>query len=126
VQTNPTGAALNCATLAPVERGLPAHSAPLGLTFLEGSAVPAPWSAGAVVAVHGSWDRTPRRAPAVLWFPWQSATKMLGAEVSLVSGFQNPDGSRWGRVADAVAGPDGALYVTDDTAGAIYRLVPAK
>jgi glucose/arabinose dehydrogenase len=38
----------------------------------------------------------------------------------------NPDadGSRWGRPADAVAGPDGALYVSDDTAGAIYRLVP--
>jgi glucose/arabinose dehydrogenase len=30
-----------------------------------------------------------------------------------------------GRVADAVPGPDGALYVTDDTAGAVYRIVPA-
>lgn len=29
-----------------------------------------------------------------------------------------------GRPADAVAGPDGALYVTDDTAGALYRIVP--
>jgi glucose/arabinose dehydrogenase len=126
VQTNPTGAALDCATLAPIERGIPAHSAPLGLTFLEGSALPAPWASGAVVAVHGSWDRTPPRAPAVLWFPWESSTKSLGAAVSLVTGFQNHDGSRWGRVVDAVPGPDGALYVTDDTAGAVYRLLPDK
>jgi glucose/arabinose dehydrogenase len=65
--TNPGGTALNCAALAPVEAGLPAHSAPLGLTFLEGSKIPAPWSAGAVVAAHGSWDRQPPRSPAVLW-----------------------------------------------------------
>jgi len=124
-QTNPGGTALNCATLAPLERGIPAHSAPLGLTFLEGSALPAPWNGGAVVAVHGSWDRTPPRAPAVLWFPWEAATRTLGAEVLLVTGFQNADGSRWGRSVDAVPGPDGALYVTDDTAGAVYRIAPS-
>jgi glucose/arabinose dehydrogenase len=58
--TNPTGAALDCAQLAPIEVGLPAHSAPLGVTFLEGSKIPAPWSGGAVL---GSWDRRPPRAP---------------------------------------------------------------
>jgi glucose/arabinose dehydrogenase len=44
--------------------------------------------------------------------------------VNLVTGFQNPDGSRWGRVVDAVPGPAGALYVTDDDAGAVYRVLP--
>jgi glucose/arabinose dehydrogenase len=44
--------------------------------------------------------------------------------VTLVGGFQDADGRRWGRPADAVAGPDGGLYVSDDTAGAIYRLMP--
>jgi glucose/arabinose dehydrogenase len=42
----------------------------------------------------------------------------------VVSGFQDADGSRWGRPVDAVPGPDGSLYVSDDTAGAIYRLSP--
>jgi glucose/arabinose dehydrogenase len=124
-QTNPKGNKLNCAKLAPIERGIPAHSAPLGFHFLEGSALPGPWSNGAVVAVHGSWDRTPPRAPAVLWFPWETGTQTLGNQVNLVTGFQAPDGTRWGRPADAVPGPDGALYVTDDMAGAVYRLVPA-
>ncbi len=61
--TNPGGSELDCAALAPIQVGLPAHSAPLGMTFLEGSKVPARWSGGAVVAVHGSWDRHPPRAP---------------------------------------------------------------
>ena len=124
--TNPGGIHLDCAALPPVEVGLPAHSAPLGMSFLEGSALPAPWSGGAVVAVHGSWDRQPPRSPAVLWMAWDAAKHTLEPSVTLVTGFQNADGSRWGRPADAVPGPGGALYVSDDTAGAIYRLTPPR
>jgi glucose/arabinose dehydrogenase len=123
--TNPTGTALNCAKLAPIEVGLPAHSAPLGITFLEGSKIPAPWSGGAVIAVHGSWDRHPPRAPAVEWLAWDAAKNTLTPAVTLVGGFENADGTYWGRPVDAVPGPDGALYVSDDSAGAIYRLEPA-
>jgi glucose/arabinose dehydrogenase len=124
--TNPGGIHLDCAALPPVEAGLPAHSAPLGMSFLEGSPIPAPWSGGAVVAVHGSWDRQPPRSPAVLWMAWDAAKHTLEPAVTLVTGFQNADGSRWGRPVDAVPGPDGALYVSDDTAGAIYRLIPPR
>jgi glucose/arabinose dehydrogenase len=124
--TNPDGRALDCAALAPIEVGLPAHSAPLGITFLEGSKVPAPWSAGAVVAVHGSWDRQPPQAPAVLWLAWNASKRVLEPAGALVSGFEDADGGFWGRPVDAVPGPDGALYVSDDSAGAIYRLVPAS
>ena len=124
--TNPGGIHLDCAALPPVEVGLPAHSAPLGMSFLEGSTIPAPWSGGAVVAVHGSWDRQPPRSPAVLWMAWDAAKHTLEPAVTLVTGFQNADGSRWGRPADAVPGPGGALYVSDDTAGAIYRLTPRR
>jgi glucose/arabinose dehydrogenase len=122
--TNPNGGHLNCAALPPVEVGLPAHSAPLGMSFLEHTKIPAPWSGGAVIAAHGSWNRTPPRAPAVLWLGWDAARRTLEPAVTLAGGFQEADGSRWGRPADAVPGPDGALYVTDDTAGAVYRLMP--
>jgi glucose/arabinose dehydrogenase len=124
--TNPGGTHLNCADLTPVEVGLPAHTAPLGMSFLEGSAIPAPWSGGAVLAAHGSWNREPPRSPAVLWLAWDAAKHTLEPAITLITGFQNPDGSRWGRPVDAVPGPDGALYVSDDTAGAIYRLMPPK
>lgn len=124
-QTNAGGRALDCAKLPRINRGIPAHSAPLGFHFLKGSKLPAPWRNGAVVGVHGSWDRTPPRAPAVLWMPWEAKAHTLGAARTLVGGFQHSDGSRWGRAVDAVPGPDGALYVSDDAAGAVYRIVPA-
>jgi glucose/arabinose dehydrogenase len=60
----------------------------------------------------------------VLWFPWEAEQRALGRQVDLVTGFQAADGSRWGRPVDAVPGPDGAFYVTDDTAGSVYRIAP--
>jgi glucose/arabinose dehydrogenase len=122
--TNPGGARFNCSALPNIEVGIPAHSAPLGLTFLETSTIPAPWSDGAVVAVHGSWNRSPPRPPEVLWMPWDAVKHTLQPAVAMVSGFQYLDGSRWGRPVDAVPSPDGDLYISDDLAGAIYRLVP--
>jgi glucose/arabinose dehydrogenase len=123
-QTNPNSKRLNCSKIGRLQVGLPAHSAPLGFHFLIGSKVPAPWSDGAVVAGHGSWDRQPPRPPAVYWMPWLPSRHTLGAPRPLVGGFQKANGSRWGRVVDAVPGPDGALYVSDDQAGVIYRIVP--
>ncbi len=122
-QTNADGRRLNCASLARLQVGLPAHSAPLGFHFLAGSTLPRRWAQGAVVAGHGSWDRHPPRPPVVYWMPWRGHT--LGAPHVLISGLQTADGNRWGRLTDAVAGPDGDLYVSDDQAGAILRIVPS-
>jgi len=123
-QTNAGSRQLNCAKLTPIERGLPAHSAPLGFHFLLGSALPQPWSQGAVVAAHGSWDRQPPRSPQVYWLPWEARARTLGPAITILTGLQNANGSRWGRTVDALPGPDGALYVSDDAANAIYRIVP--
>jgi glucose/arabinose dehydrogenase len=122
--TNPHGDRLDCAKLTPIQRGLPAHSAPLGMSFLNGSRLPARWADGAVIAAHGSWDRQPPRPPVVYWMPWEARAHTLGPAIVLVSGFQEANGTRWGRLADAVAGPDGSLYVTDDQSGAVYRITP--
>jgi glucose/arabinose dehydrogenase len=124
--TNPGGRHLNCATLPPLTIGLPAHTAPLGMSFLEGTAIPWPWSGGAVIAAHGSWNRVPPRSPAILWLAWNSRQRTLEPAITLVTGFQLANGSRWGRPVDVVPGPGAALYVSDDTAGAVYRLVPAR
>ena len=61
-----------------------------------------------------------------MWLPWDATKNTLAPAVALISGFENSDDSYWGRPVDAVPGPDGALYVSDDTAGAIYRLLPAS
>ncbi|MCH9668584.1 MAG: PQQ-dependent sugar dehydrogenase [Actinomycetia bacterium] len=119
VQTNPDGDRMDCAALPPVEQSLGAHSAPLGLSFVDGE-LAEPFARGALIGVHGSWNRQPPRAPEVAFFPWSEGD--LGDQQTLVGGFQSADGSRWGRPVAAVAGPDGAVYITDDAADAIYRL----
>jgi len=120
-ETNADGSRLDCAALPRVEQGLPAHSAPLGMSFVGPGVLPA--GPGALVGVHGSWNRTPPRAPEVAFLPWRNGT--LQAARTLLAGFQAADGSRWGRPVAAVAGPDGAVYVTDDEAGAVYRMAPS-
>ena len=118
-QTNADGSKLDCATLPPVEQGMGAHSAPLGLSFAD---LPGAYGTGALVGVHGSWNRTPPRPPEVAFFAERDGT--LGDQQTLLGGFQAADGSRWGRPVMALQGPDGAVYVTDDAAGAVYRMQP--
>jgi glucose/arabinose dehydrogenase len=120
IETNPGGTKLDCAGLPRIEQGLGAHSAPLGMSFTAG--LPAPYDKGALVGVHGSWNREPPRAPEVSYFPWTNGT--LGSQRTLVGGFQDESGDRWGRPVAAVVGPDGAVYITDDQADAVYRLAP--
>ncbi len=125
---NAGGSATDCATKDRVAVGMQAHSAPLGLTSLAGSRVPAPWRAGVAVAFHGSWNRSRPTGYKLVWFPWAAGAKTPGAQRDLLAGFTANGGRKpWGRPVDAQAGPDGALYVSDDGAGAIYRVtLPAR
>ena len=120
IQTNADGTKLDCAALPPVEQGLGAHSAPLGLSFATSPGLAGGYGPGALVGVHGSWNRNPPRPPEVSFFAWRDGT--LGPQQTLLTGFQGEDGSRWGRPVMAVQGPDRALYVSDDLAGAVYRV----
>lgn len=124
LQTNPDGAKLDCAALPPTEQGMGAHSAPLGLSFATDPGLGGTYGPGALVGIHGSWNRKPPRPPEVSFYAWRDGT--LGPQQTLLTGFQNEDGSRWGRPVMAVQGPDGALYVSDDHAGAVYRVAIAK
>jgi glucose/arabinose dehydrogenase len=120
IQTNPGGTKLDCAALPPVEQGMGAHSAPLGLSFATSPGLAGAYGPGALVGIHGSWNRDPPRPPEVSFFAWRGGT--LGPQQTLLTGFQDEDGARWGRPVMAVQGPDRALYVSDDLAGAIYRV----
>ncbi|GAA0999971.1 gluconolaconase [Acrocarpospora macrocephala] len=121
---NPDGRALDCGSIGRTMVGLPAHSAPLGLAFTHDSTLPEPLRNGALITAHGSWNRQPPRPPYVAYSAWDSATNTLGVPVELVTGFQDANGSRWGRSVTAVPGPDGSIYLTDDKAGLVYRLTP--
>ena len=69
-QLNRDGKKLDCAKLTPIEQGMGAHSAPLGLSFATEPGLPAPYGVGALVGIHGSWNRNPPREPEVSFFPW--------------------------------------------------------
>jgi glucose/arabinose dehydrogenase len=123
VETNADGSRLDCGSLPPIEQSMGAHSAPLGMSFVDGL-LPAPYHSGALIGVHGSWNRQSPQAPEVSFYPWRNGT--LGDQQTLVGGFQADDGTRWGRPVAAVAGPDGSVYITDDYADAVYRLTPPR
>ena len=120
IENNVDGTKLDCAALPPVEQGMGAHSAPLGLSFATSPGLPEAYGKGALAGIHGSWNRNPPRAPEVSFFAWRDGT--LGPQQTLLTGFQDAEGSRWGRPVMAVQGPDHALYVSDDLAGAVYRV----
>ncbi|MBV8901414.1 MAG: sugar dehydrogenase, partial [Verrucomicrobia bacterium] len=105
-----------------VDKGIQAHSAPLGMAFLQSSNVPEPIRHGLVTAYHGSWDRTRKTGYKVAYFPWTHDGRP-GLQVDLVSGWlDDATQTVWGRPVDVKPGKDGALYISDDDSGTVYRL----
>ncbi len=98
-----------------------AHSAPLGLTFLDkATGFPADWRGDALVAFHGSWNRdTPTGAKVV------RVRVSSGRPVSyedFITGWQSETGARWGRPVDFAVLRDGSVLVSDDNGGTVFRV----
>ena len=117
--TNRTGA-VPLSTFTTISKGIQAHSAALGFTFLQNSAFPAAYASGAAVALHGSWNRSVITGYKVIYYPWNAATQTPGAQADLVTGFTI--GGVWGRPVDVAVDPQGALLISDDYSGTIYKL----
>ena len=95
-----------------------AHNAPLGMTFLDANTLPRSYERAALVALHGSWNRSSPDGYKVVSLHW--GTDGI-EERDFLTGF-NRDGTISGRPVDVAQGPDGAIYISDDYAGAIYRV----
>jgi glucose/arabinose dehydrogenase len=117
-----TGHAAEIARTVPPAHAFRAHNAPLGLLFLRGDTLPAAYSRTALVALHGSWNRSQPDGYKVVALDFAADGRIT--ERDFLSGFQGTDGLI-GRPAGITQGPDGAIFVTDDYAGVIYRIVPA-
>ena len=100
-----------------------AHNAPLGLAFLRGSNLPPGYSRTALVALHGSWNRSQPDGYKVVALDWQADGSIV--ERDFLTGFLG-DAGVLGRPAGIAQGPDGAIFITDDYAGVIYRVVSAS
>jgi glucose/arabinose dehydrogenase len=102
---------------------LPAHAAPLGMTFLSTTAFPTEYRDDAIVALHGSWNRAQPSGYKLVRVKFnQDKPVQL---IDFTTGWLSEIGA-WGRPVDVVVGPDGALYVSDDRAGIIYRISYSK
>jgi glucose/arabinose dehydrogenase len=105
-----------------VTLGIQAHSAALGFAFLQGTPFPAPWSSGAAIALHGSWNRETPTGDKVILVPFVGANQQPSSAVDLVTGWTDSDENYWGRPVDVAVDPGGGLLISDDASGTIYRL----
>lgn len=103
----------------PPAHGFRPHNAPLGIAFLHGDAWPPAYRDAAIVALHGSWNRTRKdgyQLVSVHWGPYGTIE-----ERPFLTGLLRED-EAIGRPVDVLATDEGTLYVSDDYAGAIYRI----
>ena len=101
-----------------------AHSAPLGLAFDNTAPFPKQYH-GLYVAFHGSWNRSVPTGYKVVFVPLDDHGNVAGPVRDFATGWLHSTESRTGRPVGLAVGPDGALYVSDDTAGLIYRIAYA-
>ena len=123
VEADP-GLTANCSDRDRPTRGIQAHSAPLGLSFLHDSAFAIDYRFGAIAALHGSWNRSQPTGYKVIYFPWNAGARRPEAPIDLVSGWLDPAMNVWGRPVDAVPDAAGNLLISDDASGTVYRLSP--
>jgi glucose/arabinose dehydrogenase len=116
-----------CATVTGPLIGFPGHWAPDGLLIYSGTMFPAQYRGGAFVAFHGSWNRGPKSEAgySVVFAPFANG-KPTGAYSIFADGFAgrrvNPGGADH-RPVGVAQGLNGELYVSDDQAGRIWRIV---
>jgi glucose/arabinose dehydrogenase len=96
------------------------HVAAIGMRFYTGTMFPAAYRNQAFIAEHGSWNRDQPIGYRV------TLVKVDGSRAhsyeTFAEGWLRKNGKAWGRPADVLIMPDGALLVSDDEAGAIYRI----
>ncbi|MEK7151313.1 MAG: PQQ-dependent sugar dehydrogenase [Patescibacteria group bacterium] len=131
----------DCGQTEPATIELPAHSAPLGLAFIpKAGGWPKEWRGDLLVAYHGSWNRSEPTGYKIVRFDVDKNGLNSGVS-DFISGWLvpsnaeglTPDGNSsagsgqvrtLGRPVDLKFGSDSALYISDDSAGVIYRITP--
>lgn len=98
------------------------HAADLGLTFYDKKAFPTKYQGGMFVAEHGSWNRTVPSGYKVLYVPLKADGNAGTPEVFADGFLDSETGIATGRPVDVAVLHDGSLLVSDDFAGAIYRI----
>jgi glucose/arabinose dehydrogenase len=96
-----------------------AHNAPLGIAFLEAQV--SGYQHAALVALHGSWNRSSKDGYKVVSLHWNEKGDIEARD--FVTGFILGE-EVFGRPVSIAEGGDGSIYISDDYAGLIYRVLP--
>ena len=108
-----------CGEFTPPAAELGPHVAALGMRFYTGSMFPAEYRNQVFIAEHGSWNRSSKIGYRVM-LARLDGSAVVSVEPFIVGGLQ---GERdWGRPVDVLVMPDGALLVSDDATGTVYRV----
>jgi glucose/arabinose dehydrogenase len=110
-----------CSEFSPPVYKLGNHVAPLGMKFYTGAQFPADWQNSIIVAEHGSWNRHAYNGGRVVRIV-ASPDGMFQKEDVLATGFIQGERDYIGRPVDILQDKDGSILVSDDWAGAIYRI----
>jgi glucose/arabinose dehydrogenase len=113
------GAKRPCSGFTPPARALGPHVAAVGMRFYTGRMFPQQYRQQIFIAEHGSWNRSRKIGYRVMLATLQGS-KVTSYEPFAEGWLQGEDD--WGRPADVLVMPDGALLVSDDKANAIYRV----
>jgi len=105
--------------IAPAQR-LGPHVAALGMRFYTGTQFPAAYRNQIFIAEHGSWNRSQKIGYRITLVKLDASGKAISYEPFAQGWLQGQQA--WGRPADVLVAPDGSLLVSDDSAGAIYRI----
>jgi len=100
---------------------LQSHSASLAMTFYTGDQFPKEYKLDAFAAEHGSWNRARRTGYKVIRVPMKDG-KATGEYEDFLVGFVTEKGDVWGRPVGLTVAKDGALIVTDDGSGTLWRV----
>jgi glucose/arabinose dehydrogenase len=115
------GSVERCQKTTPPEVEMQAHSAPLGVAFGSGLEFPNMIKSSFLIAFHGSWNRSVPTGYKIVAVPFNDKGIPAGRPFDVITGWRTGR-EAWGRPVDVLAGGDGAMYISDDEAGAVYRV----
>lgn len=109
-----------CEDTIPPVFNIQAHSAPLGLVFINSPQFPDSWQGDLLVAYHGSWNRTIPTGYKIVRLDVEG--EKINSQEDFLTGFLQGSTSL-GRPVDVIFDQAGSLYISDDKAGNIYKIV---
>jgi glucose/arabinose dehydrogenase len=109
-----------CSSYEPPALAEGAHVAGLGFRFYTGTQFPEQYRGDLFIAQHGSWNRSKKSGYRVMRV--HLVNNQVDKYEVFAEGWLGTDETAWGRPVDVLQTPDGSLLVSDDQAGAIYRI----